>query len=308
MSVRPRSLTQAFTPALPCACICICASLLLTLATSSARAQSPVGSAEIPLQRCDSLPVVVLQVNHADKRFLIDTAATSMLNEKSFPQGHAKQVRVQSWNEVTPLKAREVSIAELSLGNHTLRGVRLPAIDLAAIAKACGGPLDGILGVDLLERLGVTIDLQRSVARFGIAPRSGSEESAIADMEEAMHSCSEAFNNADADKLAACFDPDFVLSSPGGELRGRDQATNHFRQLYFGMTPRVHLSITMNDQRAVGDVVWSLYDYKIESPSIHTTGRGMMLCRKSENHWYILSMHESPSDTATPARASATPR
>lgn len=288
--------------------MCICASLFLTLATSNARAQSPVGSAEIPLQRCDSLPVVVLQVNHADKRFLIDTAATSMLNEKSFPQGHAKQVRVQSWNEVTPLKAREVSIAELSLGNHTLRGVRLPAIDLAAIAKACGGPLDGILGVDLLERLGVTIDLQRSVARFGIAPRSGSEESAIADMEEAMHSCSEAFNNADADKLAACFDPDFVLSSPGGELRGRDQATNHFRQLYFGMTPRVHLSITMNDQRAVGDVVWSLYDYKIESPSIHTTGRGMMLCRKSENHWYILSMHESPSDTATPARASATPR
>jgi ketosteroid isomerase-like protein len=308
MSVRPRSLRQAFTPALPRACICICASLLLTLATSNARAQSPVGSAEIPLQRCDSLPVVVLQVNHADKRFLIDTAATSMLNEKSFPQGHAKQVRVQSWNEVTPLKAREVSIAELSLGNHTLRGVRLPAIDLAAIAKACGGPLDGILGVDLLERLGVTIDLQRSVARFGIAPRSGSEESAIADMEEAMHSCSEAFNNADVDKLAACFDPDFVLSSPGGELRGRDQATNHFRQLYFGMTPRVHLSITMNDQRAVGDVVWSLYDYKIESPSIHTTGRGMMLCRKSENHWYILSMHESPSDTATPARASATPR
>lgn len=288
--------------------MCICASLFLTLATSNARAQSPAGSAEIPLQRCDSLPVVVLQVNHADKRFLIDTAATSMLNEKSFPQGHAKQVRVQSWNEVTPLKAREVSIAELSLGNHTLRGVRLPAIDLAAIAKACGGPLDGILGVDLLERLGVTIDLQRSVARFGIAPRSGSEESAIADMEEAMHSCSEAFNNADADKLAACFDPDFVLSSPGGELRGRDQATNHFRQLYFGMTPRVHLSITMNDQRAVGDVVWSLYDYKIESPSIHTTGRGMMLCRKSENHWYILSMHESPSDTATPARASATPR
>ena len=302
MRIRPRSPEQAFTLASARARICICASLLFPLAASSARGQSPASSAEIPLQRCDSLPVVVLQVNHADKRFLIDTAATSMLNEKSFPRGREKQVRVQSWNEVTPLKAREVSVTELSLGNHTLRGVRLPAIDLTAIAKACGGPLDGILGVDLLERLGVTIDLQRSVARFGIAPRSGSEESAIADMEQAMHSCSEAFNNADADKLATCFDPDFVLSSPGGELRGRDQATNHFRQLYFGMTPRVHLSMTMNDQRAVGDVVWSLYDYKIESPYVHTAGRGMMLCRKSENHWYILSMHESPAqDAATPA-------
>jgi ketosteroid isomerase-like protein len=303
MHIRPRSLVQAFALGHAGACICICAALLLTLAARNARAQSAPSSTEIPLQRCDSLPVVVLQINHADKRFLIDTAATSMLNEKSFPQGHEKKVRVQSWNEVTPLRAREVAIAELSLGSHALRGVRLPAIDLTAIAKACGGPLDGILGVDLLEQLGVTIDLQRSVARLGIAPRSGSEESAIADMEQAMHSCSEAFNNADADKLAACFDPDFVLSSPEGELRGRDQATNHFRQLYFGMTPRVHLSMTMNDQRAVGDVVWSLYDYKIESPQVHTEGRGMMLCRKSENHWYILSMHESPTEDASiPAR------
>ena len=57
--------------------------------------------------------------------------------------------------------------------------------------------------------------------------------------------------------------------------------------------------MTMNDQRAVGDVVWSLYDYTIDSPSIHATGRGMMLCRKSDNHWYILSMHESPSDPAS---------
>jgi ketosteroid isomerase-like protein len=307
MRIRPGSLAQvlvqAFVVASASARIWICAALLFTLAASNARAQSAPSGAEIPLQRCDSLPVVVLEINHADKRFLIDTAATSMLNQKSFPQGHAKELRVQSWNEVTPLKAREVAITELSLGNHTLRGVRLPAIDLTAIAKACGGPLDGILGVDLLEQLGVTIDLQRSVARLGIAPRSGSEESAIADMEQAMHSCSDAFNSADADKLAACFDPDFVLSSPGGELRGRDQATNHFRQLYFGMTPRVHLSMTMNDQRAVGDVVWSLYDYKIESPYVHTKGRGMMLCRKSENHWYILSMHESPTEDASiPAR------
>jgi ketosteroid isomerase-like protein len=287
------------------ACACTGAGLLLTLAAHSARAQSPASSTEIPLQRCDSLPVVVLQVDHADKRFLIDTAATSMLNEKSFPQGHAKALRVQSWNEVTPLKAREVSVHELSLGNHTLRGITLPAIDLTAVAKACGGPLDGVLGVDLLERLGVTIDLKRSVARFGIAPVSSSEESMIAEMEKAMHSCSEAFNNADADKLASCFDPDFVLSSPGGELRGRDQATNHFRQLYFGLTPRVHLSMTMNDQRAVGDVVWSLYDYTIESPYVHTTGRGMMLCRKSENHWYILSMHESPAEPSGPAATPA---
>jgi ketosteroid isomerase-like protein len=245
------------------------------------------------------LPVVILQVDKVDKRFLIDTAATSMLNEKSFTSGRTKQVHVQSWNETTTLDAREVSIGELTLGSHSLRGVRLPAIDLTALAKACGGPLDGILGVDLLEEMGVTIDLKRSVARLGVAPLSASEASLVADMEQAMHSCSDAFNNADADKLAFCFDPDFVLSSPSGELRGRDEATNHFRKQYFSLTPHVHLSMSMNDQRAVGDVVWTLYDYTIESPSVHTTGRGMMLCRKFENHWYILSMHESPIESGS---------
>ncbi len=279
--------------------VCYFASLIVSLAARRAGAQTPTNGTEIPLQRCDRLPVVILQADKADKRFLIDTAATSILNQKSFTSGHTKEVHVQSWNETTVLNAREVSIGELTLGSHSLRGVRLPAIDLTAIAKACGGPLDGILGVDLLEQLGVTIDLKGSVARLGVAPPSASEASLIADMEQAMHSCSEAFNNADADRLAFCFDPDFVLSSPSGELRGRDQAINHFRKQYFGRTPHVHLSMSMNDQRAVGDVVWSLYDYTVESPSVHTTGRGMMLCRKFENHWYILSMHESPIESGS---------
>ena len=275
------------------------AGLILSVAARSAGAQTPVNGAEIPLQHCDRLPVVILQVDKTDKRFLIDTAATSMLNEKSFPKGPSKKVRVQSWNETTALSAREVSIGQLSLGSHSLGDVKLPAIDLSAIAKACGGAVDGILGVDLLEQLGVTIDLKRSVARIGITPSNSSEVSLIADMEKAVHSCSEAFNNRDAEKLASCFDPDFVLSSPGGELRGRGEATNHFREKYFDTTPHFHLSLIMSDQRAVGDVVWSLYDYTIESPSIHTAGRGMMLCRRSENRWYILSMHESPIDSGS---------
>ena len=94
-------------------------------------------------ERCDRLPIVILRADNADKRFLIDTAATSLLNEKSFPRGRNRAVRVQSWNETTTLNAREVSIGELSLGNHILLGVKLPAIDLSAIAKACGGQVEG---------------------------------------------------------------------------------------------------------------------------------------------------------------------
>jgi hypothetical protein len=70
MRIRPGSLAQvlvqAFTVARTSACVCIYAALLFTLAASNARAQSAASGAEIPLQRCDSLPVVVLQINHAD--------------------------------------------------------------------------------------------------------------------------------------------------------------------------------------------------------------------------------------------------
>jgi hypothetical protein len=114
-------------------------SLIVTLAARGAHAQAATNDSEIPLQRCDRLPVAILQVDKADKRFLIDTAATSILNAKSFTSERTKEVHVQSWNETTALKAREVWIGEITLGSHSVRGVRLPAIDLTAIAKACGG-------------------------------------------------------------------------------------------------------------------------------------------------------------------------
>jgi hypothetical protein len=268
-----------------------CAGLIIPLAALRGGAQTPASTIEIPMQHCDRLPVMILQVDKEEKRFLVDTAATSFLNAKSFTGTHTKQVRIQSWNETTALHASNISIEELSLGSHVIRNVELPAIDLSAISKACGGRLDGILGVDLLEQLQVTIDLERSVAH--LAPRNSVELSLVAEMGKAIVSCSAAFNDADPERLASCFDPQFTLSSPRGELHGREQAMNYFRQ-YFGLSPRAHLLMTMSEQRTVGELVWSLYDYTIETPSQHISGRGMMICHKSENRWYILSMRESP--------------
>lgn len=268
-----------------------CAGMIFPLAALRGAAQTPTSTAEIPMQHCDRLPVMILQVDKEEKRFLVDTAATSFLNAKSFIGGHTKEVQIRSWNQTTALNASDISIEELSLGSHVIRNIELPAIDLSAISKACGGRLDGILGVDLLEQLQVTIDLERSVAR--VAPRNSAELSLVAEMGKAIVSCSAAFNDADAERLASCFDPQFTLSSPRGELHGREQAMNYFRQ-YFGLSPHAHLLLTMSDQRTVGELVWSLYDYTIETPSQHISGRGMMICDKSENRWYILSMRESP--------------
>jgi ketosteroid isomerase-like protein len=258
--------------------------------------QSP--SSEIPLQHCDRLPVVVIQVDKVEMHFLVDTAATSMLDLKSFSTGQSKQVQISSWNGTKLANAKEVFLPEIQLGNRRLVDVKLPAVDLSAIAKACGGPIDGIFGVDLLEQLNVTIDLRRSVARLGVTPASRAESALIREMGTAMEGCSAAFNAADADHLAECLDPDFVLISPDGEYHGRENATNHFRQKFLTSKPPVKFSMTMKDQQAVGDVVWTSYDYTLESPSVHFSGHGMMLCRKAEDRWYILSMHESANELA----------
>jgi hypothetical protein len=50
----------------------------------------------------------------------------------------------------------------------------------------------------------------------------------------------------------------------------------------------------------VGNVVWTLYDFSVESEAVHEAGRGMMICRKSGDRWYILSMHDAPAASEAP--------
>ncbi len=157
----------------------LCGLAILAMVAPNSAAQGGDSTIEIPLERCGPLPIVILRVDKADRRFLVDTAATSMLNARSFAGQGTKEVRIQSWNQITSLNASDVSIGELSLGNHIVRNIGLPAVDLSAISKACGDRLDGILGVDLLERLEVTIDFKHHVARLGAANTANSPGSRI---------------------------------------------------------------------------------------------------------------------------------
>jgi len=125
-----------------------------------------IDAKEIRLETCDVLPVVEVRVSGVKFLFLVDTAATSFLNVKSFGHGATLRLPVTSWNGTVETGAEQVTISDLSVGGHHFRNLKLPAIDLSAIGRACGRPLDGIFGIDLLRQLHAKVDLHEHGGRL----------------------------------------------------------------------------------------------------------------------------------------------
>ena len=255
------------------------------------RAQEPASSDEIPIERCDYLPIVKVRIDGTDMRFLLDTGATTMLNLKSFSTGRSKTIEVTSWSGTAATSAREVSLPGLALGNHRLQNLKLPAIDLSPIGKACGGQIDGILGVDLLDKMGVTIDLKRQIASPGAPPEDA--KSLYEKMESAMHHCNVAFESGHYTELEECFDPEIVLYTPQGEFIGREKAMKYLQERYLKFAPDLHYHMTVHEVKMFGDALWYSYDYWIDSPKEHLAGHGMSMCRRDKGHWRILNLHNS---------------
>ena len=266
-------------------------------------AQAPRAASEIPIERCDLLPIVKVRIDGTDMRFLLDTAATSMLNLKSFSSGRSKEIQVTSWSGTAATSAREVFLPEVLLGEHRLRDLRLPAIDLSPIGNACGGKIDGILGVDLLDKMGITIDLKRRVA--SVAPPPTNASALYEQMEAAMHHCTAAFELGNAAELEECFDLEIVLFAPQAEFRGRKEVMEYLQRRFLQYSPKLNYKMNLRDANLFGDALWYSYDYEIVSPKEHLVGRGMSMCRKDGVRWRILNMHNSlrapePAAVVTP--------
>jgi Aspartyl protease/SnoaL-like domain len=253
--------------------------------------QASASSDEIPIERCDVLPVVRVNIDGTEMRFLLDTGATTILNLSSFTSGRSKEIQVTSWSGTAATSAREVRLPELALGSHRLRDLKLPAIDLSPIGKACGMRIDGILGVDLLDKMRVTIDLRRQVASMG--PESPDARVMYAQMESAMHQCAEAFEKGNAKVLEECFDPEIVLYTPDGEYHGRKQAVAYLQERYMKYAPNLCYKMKLQDVKSFGDALWYSYEYEIASPHERVVGHGMSMCRRERGQWYVLNLHNS---------------
>ena len=253
---------------------------------------SCVSAQEIPLEKCDALPILDVLVAQKHTTFLVDTAATSMLNLRSFGEGRARDIRVTSWSGTLATSAKEITLGEVAIGSTKLIGLKLPAIDLSSIGEACGRKIDGILGADLLAKLGATIDLKKQMMHVTTADEERAAKLA-AEMHQAMASCLIAFNESDEAEFGACLDPKIVLFTAKMELYGREQVVGFFRDKYFHQHPAARLELHESAFHALGDAVWYEYEFTIDSSHGLLRGKGMAMCQKSEGRWRMASMHHN---------------
>lgn len=247
---------------------------------------------EIPLERCDALPLVEVAVDGRTMHFLVDTAATSLLNLKSFAAGRVRDIRITSWSGTLATSAREVAINEMIVGKTKVVALRLPAIDLSAIGKVCGRKIDGILGVDLLAKIGARIDLKRQTMHLTTADDEHGMELAK-EMHQEMVGCVAAFNASDERSFGDCLEPEIMLFTQEKALNGRPAVLQYFRESYFHQQPAATLEIRESAFHPIGEAVWYEYEFTIESARGSRRGLGMALCRKSNGHWRVASMHHT---------------
>ena len=281
-----------------------CATFAASLTVSAAIFAIPSSAQQIPLDRCDTLPLVEVQIGGEHNWFLVDTAATSILNVQSFANGSRRDISVTSWSGTLATSAKEVTLPDLVIGRTTIAKPKLPAIDLSAIGKACGRRIDGILGIDLLQKLGASVDLQQQTLHVATLEELHATELAKA-MQKEMHRCMEAFNESDEQTFSDCLDAKIVLFSGERELYGREQVAGYFRDRYFHQSPAAHLEISESAFHPIGEAVWYEYEFTIDSPRGKLHGRGMAMCRKSDGRWRMASMHHSILDSAQSASSPA---
>jgi predicted aspartyl protease len=254
----------------------------------------PAAAQEIPLQNCGGLLTIPVSTGDRMLTFLVDTAANStFLNVKSFPNGIAKQEAIANWKGTDSVMGHEVSLDELVIGNQHVKNLKLSAIDLSSMQQACGKRIDGVLGANLLEKLGVTIDLKNRIARFSAPAPASNEQAQFDELDRQLAACSQAFNRSDNRLFAACLDPEIVLYSFAGTYHGRNEVMNYFANSYFHRDPAADLTLTPRAHHLAGNMIWLEYELRIALPQQVVHARGTALFRNVNGTWLLLHMNHS---------------
>lgn len=262
-------------------------SLLLFFAMTTA----PAAAQETRLETCDILPVAEVSISGAKFLFLVDTAATSFLNSKSFAQGPELRVPVTSWSGTTETRAKQVKVSDLAVGGRHLRNLRLPAVDLSGIGRACGRRLDGIFGVDLLHAFGASVEFDGGSARLLL--RSDDAHDRLAAFDRQFVTCGEALSRGDESGLLGCLDQEVTLTTPDTDFHGRAAVLEYFKQKYRTRNPSAHLSMTMRNCHVLGEAMWAEYELRVATLEGVAVERGSALWHEVDGQWRALYINHS---------------
>jgi hypothetical protein len=247
---------------------------------------------EVPLKSCQQLPIVQVTVSNRQFQFLLDTGATiTLLNRNSFSSPNSTELTMNSWNGTHSTSGRQVLMSDFRVGEHHLINLRLLAVDLSPLERSCGKRVDGVLGVDLITQLGLTIDVKNHVATLAGSTRT--EETQFAELHQQQMACEQAFNRADDKTFGECLDPEVVFLAFGKDYHGRNSVVKYLKEKYFGKAQTATLALKPRTSHAVGDVIWEEYELRITLPQQIIKARGTALYRKVGEKWLILNMNHS---------------
>jgi len=244
---------------------------------------------DIPLDNCKVLATIKATAERRPLTFLVDTGASStMLNAKSFPQGNAAHILMYSWNGEFQADGREIWIDDLAIDGHHLNAMALLAVDLSDLVRGCGEQIDGIMGADLITKLGLEIDLKKRVARFAAGPEE--QKKMFAGLREQLEVCRAAIDRSDVKGFGDCLDPDVVLVASGKDFRGRNAVLKYLDREYLVSGLPATMSIDRSTYHAVGEVVWLEYELRIRSHDRTVREGGTALFQESRGKWLVVNI------------------
>jgi len=250
---------------------------------------------DVPLENCRDLPMVKATVGKRQFQFLLDTGASStLLNQKSFPSQDTTEIMMESWNGSEGRQARAVSLPDFRIGERSLYNLKLVAVDLATVERSCQKRVDGVLGADLIARLGLTIDLKNHMATLDAG--AGAPQASFNELDQQQAACEAAFNRSDEKMFAQCLDPDVVLLTSQAAYHGRDAVMKFFRECYFGQNPAMEVSLAPRERHLIGTVMWIEYDMSVTLGDQVMKVRSTALYRKNKERWLMANMNYSTGE------------
>jgi hypothetical protein len=253
---------------------------------------------DVPLTACDGLPMVEVSIGGMKFSFLLDTAATSTLNLGSFSYGDSQRISVTSWNGTYSARGQKVIISDFVIGEHHLQNLKLSAVDLSAVGRACGHVVDGILGIDLLRRLDAVVDLKAHVVGLPADPQIA--RSHVLQLDERLAVCAQAFNRGEEQVFLDCLDPHAVLFTTIGDFYGREAFMEYLRRERGRQPSLPQLVITLRAHHLLGEEIWAEVELRIKLEQQVLRLPGTMLCEKSGAAWRIVQLNSSAPFTEVP--------